>query len=161
MCHHVCWGGSALLNSEAREWSRVLLFHHRRPRGSCDKRGVLSVEEALGSNPLPHPALFCIFCLHPLFISELFISHSVPDFFFSLVEILPQSVLRNPPGPAKTRWNAERGAAGQAEVLMIPFFSPSFFWTTLVKVCFIYTAASHNKSDLMTLSKYSRSRFKS
>lgn len=79
--------------------------------------------------PSPHhrPCFCFVFCLRPLFISELFISHSVPDFFFSLVEILPQSVLRNPPCPAKTRWNAERGAAGQAEVRMIPFFFSFFF----------------------------------
>lgn len=40
-----------------------------------------------------------------------------------------------------------------------PFFS-LFFQTTLVKVCFIQAAATNNKSDLMTLSTWSRSRFK-
>lgn len=158
-------GGSALLNSEAREWSRVLLFHHRRPRGSCDKRrGELSVEEALGSNPLPHPPLFCNFFVFILYSSpsSLFLT-PFPTFssrwwkFFpsQYWEILPvqqkhDGMLREEPqAKLKSAWSP------------LSFFFPSFFWTTLVKVCFIYTAASHNKSDLMTLSKYSRSRFKS
>lgn len=159
MCHHVCRGEVLCLiqkpgNDRVSSFFIIVAYEAPATRGEC------SVWKK-PSDPTPTRPCFVFFCLHPLFISELFISHSIPDFFFSLVEILPQSVLRNPPGPAKTRWNAERGAAGQAEVRMIPFFFPSFFWTTLVKVCFIYTAASHNKSDLMTLSKYSRSRFKS
>lgn len=72
----------------------------------------------------------------------------------SEVKILPQSLLRSTPGPVKTRWNAQTGAAGQLKA------GRSFLRTTFVEVGFIYTAASHNKSYLMTLSKYSSSRYR-
>lgn len=155
MCRHVCRGGSALLNSEGWGWLHVLLFLHCCPQGSCDEREVLSVAEALGPLMPPHLVFFSLSFVFFLYApaSSLFLT-TFPTFFYLLVEILLQSILRNPPGPAKTRWNAQRGAWSPHD----PFF---FFLTTRVQVCFIYTGASHNKSDLMTLSKYSSSRFKS
>lgn len=66
ICAAMCvWVGGALLNSEAWEWSRVLLFHHRRPQGSCNKRGRTRCGRS-PCTPLLFPALvfFFVFILY-------------------------------------------------------------------------------------------------
>lgn len=88
MCRHVCMGlesgggGGGVLcliqkPGNDRVSSFFIIVAHEAP---ATRGEALSVAEALRSPSSSPPGFF--FCLHPLFISKLFISRSIPDVFF-------------------------------------------------------------------------------
>lgn len=121
ICPTMC-AGQALCLIQKPGNECVLLFIAR-PWGFCDARKS-SVWQQPSDSLCP-----CFFLLSP---SSIYLHVSPWALYFSPccrpslleVKILPQSLLRSTPGPAKTRWNAQTGAGGPAEGRPIHFYGP-------------------------------------